>query len=83
MMYNDPNCKPWNSRTWAPEGFSSRDDIVAQDRANLARKAPEGIEESRTEKVGLNRASGGADGYHHDQNGSDRGPSMDAAPMRA
>ena len=83
MMYNDPNCKPWNSRTWVPEGFSSRDDIVAQDRVNLARKAPKGIEDSRIEKVGLNQASGSADGYNTDQNGSDGGSSMDVALMKA
>lgn len=24
MMYNDPNCKPWNSHRWVPPGVSSR-----------------------------------------------------------
>ncbi|KAI5476670.1 hypothetical protein MNV49_007383 [Pseudohyphozyma bogoriensis] len=27
QMYNDPNCKPWNSSKWVPEGFESRDDF--------------------------------------------------------
>ncbi|GAA5999125.1 sugar porter family MFS transporter [Rhodotorula paludigena] len=27
-MYNDPNCKPWNSRKWVPEGAESRRDYV-------------------------------------------------------
>ncbi|KAI0781709.1 general substrate transporter [Irpex lacteus] len=80
MMYNDPNCKPWTSRTWAPEGFASRDDIVAQDKANLARKSPiVGLEEGRTEKVGLT-----SDGHGIPHNGSERGHgSVDnARPMR-
>ncbi len=32
-MYCDPNCKPWNSRTWAPKGFTSRADMVKQHKA--------------------------------------------------
>ena len=51
MMYCDPNCKPWTSRTWAPEGFADRDDIVEAGRAAENRKSPEGVEEARTEKV--------------------------------
>ena len=47
-MYNDPLCKPWTSRTWAPEGFATRDDLSAHE----ARKSPVGLEEARTEKVG-------------------------------
>ncbi|GAA5840759.1 hypothetical protein JCM11251_001691 [Rhodosporidiobolus azoricus] len=27
-MYNDPNCKPWNSRRWVPPGHESRNDYV-------------------------------------------------------
>lgn len=26
-MYQDPACKPWNSRQWAPEGYSSREEF--------------------------------------------------------
>ena len=51
MMYCDPNCKPWTSRNWAPEGFSSRDDLIEAGRAAENRKSPEGIEEGRVEKV--------------------------------
>ncbi|GAA5887386.1 hypothetical protein JCM5296_007121 [Sporobolomyces johnsonii] len=28
MMYNDPNCKPWNSNKWVPEGNESRKDYA-------------------------------------------------------
>jgi MFS transporter, SP family, sugar:H+ symporter len=52
MMYCDPNCKPWNSSTWAPEGFSSRDDLIEAGRAAQNGKGPEGVEEGRIEKVG-------------------------------
>ena len=51
MMYCDPDCKPWTSRSWAPEGFASRADLVVQGRAAELGKAPLGIEESRLEKV--------------------------------
>ena len=27
-MYCDPACKPWTSRSWAPEGFSTRQEFV-------------------------------------------------------
>ncbi|KJA18936.1 hypothetical protein HYPSUDRAFT_44786 [Hypholoma sublateritium FD-334 SS-4] len=37
-MYNDPTCKPWTSRTWAPAGYSSRFDLVEQTKAAQARK---------------------------------------------
>lgn len=51
MMYCDPACKPWTSRTWAPEGFADRADLVEAGRAAENRKSPEGVEESRVEKV--------------------------------
>ncbi|THG96102.1 hypothetical protein EW026_g5674 [Hermanssonia centrifuga] len=51
MMYCDPDCKPWTSRSWAPEGFADRADLIVQDRAAVKHKAPEGIEEARLEKV--------------------------------
>ncbi len=50
-MYCDPDCKPWTSRSWAPEGFADRADLIVQDRAAVKHKAPEGIEEARLEKV--------------------------------
>jgi sugar porter (SP) family MFS transporter len=33
QMYNDPNCKPWTSRSWAPPGFTDRRDLVEKTRA--------------------------------------------------
>ena len=27
-MYNDPDCKPWTSSSWAPEGYVDRYDFV-------------------------------------------------------
>ncbi|GAA5887468.1 hypothetical protein JCM16303_003426 [Sporobolomyces ruberrimus] len=27
-MYNDPNCKPWNSKKWIPEGHEGRGDYA-------------------------------------------------------
>jgi len=32
-MYNDPNCKPWNSSTWAPPGYRDRRDLIEKTRA--------------------------------------------------
>ena len=51
MMYCDPNCKPWNSARWAPEGFASREDLVEAGRQAEHRKSPEGFEEARVEKA--------------------------------
>ncbi|KAI6001950.1 general substrate transporter [Pisolithus albus] len=34
MMYNDPNCKPWTSRQWAPSGYSSRRDFIEKERSD-------------------------------------------------
>ncbi|KAF7798713.1 hypothetical protein EIP86_009937 [Pleurotus ostreatoroseus] len=50
MMYCDPDCKPWNSANWAPEGFASRADIANQGERERA-KSPAGIEEGRMEKI--------------------------------
>ncbi|KAI0337288.1 general substrate transporter [Trametopsis cervina] len=47
MMYNDPTCKPWTSRRWAPEGFTDRAELVAAE----GKSHRGGIEEGRTEKV--------------------------------
>ena len=51
QMYNDPACKPWTSRTWAPAGYADRKDLVEQTRAAQAHKpfAPRDIEEKRIE----------------------------------
>ncbi|EAU83615.1 monosaccharide transporter [Coprinopsis cinerea okayama7 len=53
-MYNDPDCKAWNSRHWVPAGYSSRFDLVEQTKAAQARKPfakPQG-DEQRMEKAG-------------------------------
>jgi len=50
MMYSDPTCKPWTSRTWAPAGFANRQDLVEQSRAAEAHKPL--AQEERVEKVG-------------------------------
>ena len=62
-MYNDPNCKPWTSRAWAPVGYSSRYDLVQQTKAAEARKpfASGASEEDQLEnggKVDSNEKSG-------------------------
>ena len=31
MMYNDPDCKAWNSSSWTPPGVESRDQIKGKD----------------------------------------------------
>jgi len=64
MMYNDPNCKPWTSRNWAPPGYTSRKDLVEQTRAAEAHKplVGAGAEESRREKVEGHNTSGS--GHH-------------------
>ncbi|KAF9530744.1 general substrate transporter [Crepidotus variabilis] len=38
IMYNDPNCKPWTSSSWAPPGFSSRGDLIEQTKAAESQK---------------------------------------------
>ena len=40
-MYNDPNCKPWTSRAWAPPGYASRFDLIEQTKADQASKTLE------------------------------------------
>jgi len=38
QMYNDPDCKPWTSRQWAPPEYKDRRDLVEQVRAAESRK---------------------------------------------
>ncbi|EMD37312.1 hypothetical protein CERSUDRAFT_113964 [Gelatoporia subvermispora B] len=49
MMYCDPDCKPWTSRTWAPPGFENRQDLIEQSRAAEAHKGL--ATDERIEKV--------------------------------
>ncbi|KAI9456056.1 general substrate transporter [Lactarius psammicola] len=39
QMYNDPNCKPWNSSTWAPPGYRDRRDLIEKTRAAETHRA--------------------------------------------
>ncbi|TFY58067.1 hypothetical protein EVG20_g8297 [Dentipellis fragilis] len=52
MMYNDPNCKPWTSRTWAPAGYANRRDLAEQARAAEAHKPLSGATDEHFEKAG-------------------------------
>ncbi|KAK7047610.1 hypothetical protein VNI00_006378 [Paramarasmius palmivorus] len=62
IMYNDPNCKPWNSGNWAPEGYANRKELVEQSRAAQAHKdmAKPGVEEGRVEKYANEGGASGA-----------------------
>ncbi|KAI0808276.1 general substrate transporter [Fomes fomentarius] len=62
MMYCDPNCKPWTSRNWAPEGFRNRREFVEQGRAAEAHKPLEAGagEESRFEHAQEKKAGHGS-----------------------
>ncbi|KAI0321540.1 general substrate transporter [Amylostereum chailletii] len=51
MMYNDPTCKPWTSRSWAPEGYKGRHDLIEQSKAAEAQKPLEGAEMEHVEKA--------------------------------
>ena len=58
QMYYDPNAKPWTSRSWAPPGYASRKDLIAERKANEgaradAEKGKDGAvgDETRHEKV--------------------------------
>jgi MFS transporter, SP family, sugar:H+ symporter len=52
QMYNDPDCKPWTSRSWVPEGYTSRYDLVKQTKATEMNKPlVNGADETRVEEV--------------------------------
>ena len=52
-MYNDPDCKPWTSSSWVPEGYSSRYALVQQTKAAQMQKSlAHGVDESTIETVG-------------------------------
>ncbi|KAI0033578.1 general substrate transporter [Vararia minispora EC-137] len=59
MMYNDPDCKPWTSRTWAPPGYNDRKDLIDQTRAAEQHKAIAEVE--HVEKAG---EPSGQNGFH-------------------
>lgn len=58
-MYNDPECKPWTSRSWAPAGYTSRYDLVEQTKAAQARKpfASSDVEDKQIEHAGVAETS--------------------------
>ncbi|KAI0295058.1 general substrate transporter [Multifurca ochricompacta] len=64
MMYNDPNCKPWNSRTWAPPGYRNRKDLVKQTGTVEAHR---GLEEAHTEKADRRSSATGSATYNEDE----------------
>jgi len=43
QMYNDPACKPWTSRKWAPPGYSSRREVAAENRRQDELKTQEAM----------------------------------------
>jgi MFS transporter, SP family, sugar:H+ symporter len=51
QMYNDPACKPWNSRQWAPPGYENRTDLVEQGRAAHAGKPLADVEKKHLENA--------------------------------
>jgi MFS transporter, SP family, sugar:H+ symporter len=52
-MYNDPDCKPWTSSSWAPDGYASRYDLVKQNKATEMHKSlAHGVDVETIEKVG-------------------------------
>lgn len=76
-MYNDPDCKPWTSSSWAPLGFSSRHELVEQGRAAERRKplASGALDESRVEKTGSGeRLVHDGNGVAHNGNGGVQAP---------
>lgn len=60
MMYNDPKCKPWTSRAWAPPGYTSRTDLIDQSRAAEQHKGL-AAEVEHVEKAG---EPSGHNGFH-------------------
>lgn len=56
-MYNDPNCKPWQSNRWAPPGFSNRAEMIQARTDQNNEKSPIGVEEGREEKASYSHDS--------------------------
>ncbi|KAK0545827.1 hypothetical protein OC846_005269 [Tilletia horrida] len=62
-MYNDPACKPWNSVSWVPAGFSSREGFKHalekdEDMASMVAGTLVEAEREKVEKEKRNRAGG-------------------------
>ncbi|KAH8980151.1 general substrate transporter [Lactarius hatsudake] len=58
QMYNDPNCKPWNSSTWAPPGYDNRRDLIEKTRAEQAHR--DDREETPIEKAARRSSATGS-----------------------
>ena len=63
MMYNDPACKPWTSRSWAPPGYANRHDLIEQTRAAEQHKPFAGAQAEHIEKAG---EPSGLNGEHNE-----------------
>ena len=51
-MYNDPDCKPWTSSSWAPDGYVDRYDFVqARRAAELQKSLAYGVDHVNIEKA--------------------------------
>jgi len=73
-MYCDPTCKPWTSRTWAPEGFDSRADVTAEHKANAAKGIGGGAEEERIENEKGGNGNGRVNSVSTESEGSGGSP---------
>ncbi|KAI0264923.1 general substrate transporter [Gloeopeniophorella convolvens] len=63
MMYNDPNCKPWNSRSWAPPGYANRRDLIERTRADQAKKPLAASQDPHLEKAERHSSATGSGVY--------------------
>lgn len=52
QLYNDPDVKPWQSGSWVPPGYSSRQDVTAQADAMTRRKPYEKQQHLENMQVG-------------------------------
>ncbi|KAK7047612.1 hypothetical protein VNI00_006380 [Paramarasmius palmivorus] len=64
-MYNDPTCKPWTSRSWAPAGYANRKELIVQKKAVDEHKSLAGKEEQRVENAG--NSEKGFETVHHSE----------------
>ncbi|CAD6893078.1 unnamed protein product [Tilletia caries] len=87
-MYCDPNCKAWNSRSWVPAGFDSREGLKHafekdEDKASMVQGTlVEGERErAEKEKAGSRNRSGVAGEGSSNGSGSETGAANPGAPM--
>jgi hypothetical protein len=85
MMYNDPNTKAWTSHRWAPEGYHSRHDLIAQTKAAEMQKPLEGGHMHGAKEERFENAAGGANGVDAEKGHGmqpPRAPGMKEDPQR-